>query len=194
MFAVILGHRRQQIQTNEFHVRISWWLADRKKSPLPLVAFNPNKRLPRSEDLPEAEAEERAAKVAVLEKYWVKSLRKHVHTIVDFTKDPWVILLAKLCRISVPPKACQGYQQFMCEDFTEKIELTLPDDVQEEYWVHAKEEATTACAAYERTLKEAPSKMLQACYKSSYWEKNDRRYRGIGGIGTDVEDPATWGR
>ncbi|KAJ7149899.1 hypothetical protein C8R43DRAFT_1128380 [Mycena crocata] len=131
-------------------------------------------------------------------KYRVKRLRKHVRTRVDSSKDPWAILLAKLSGVSAPPKARQAYQQFMREDFAEKIEpvveerwaesssagssvpvdkepnapfrakvardlfAELSEEEQEGYRGRAKDEAASARAAYDRALKEPPSKTPQA--------------------------------
>ncbi|KAJ7079329.1 hypothetical protein C8R43DRAFT_1143284 [Mycena crocata] len=190
---------------NEFHARISWELLDHEEPPLPLASFDPNKRIARSEDLPEAQEEVRAARLEVVDKrirrwlkYRVKRLRKHVRTRVDSSKDPWAILLAKLSGVSAPPKARQAYQQFMREDFAEKIEpvveerwaesssagssvpvdkepnapfrakvardlfAELSEEEQEGYRGRAKDEAASARAAYDRALKEPPSKTPQA--------------------------------
>jgi hypothetical protein len=52
----------------------------------------------------------------------VKRLRKYVRTKIDSRKDPWAVLLAKLSGVHAPPKARQGYQQFMHECYAERID------------------------------------------------------------------------
>lgn len=54
-------------------------------------------------------------------KYRARKLRKSVRQKLDPTKDPWAVLLAKLSGVKVPPKARQGYQQYMREAYTSDI-------------------------------------------------------------------------
>jgi hypothetical protein len=123
---------------NEFHTRVDWQLQDHEEPALPLPEFDPKKRLPDLEKLPAPE-KECAARMGVLNavsttmdvtyitlqcirrwlKYHVKRLCQHVCTKISSEKDPWaIILLAKLSGVTSPPKAQQGYQQYMCEQYT----------------------------------------------------------------------------
>ncbi|KAJ7479676.1 hypothetical protein FB451DRAFT_1395243 [Mycena latifolia] len=74
--------------------------------------------------LPEEEQATKQARKDVLNarirrwlKYRVHRLRKQLRTRLDLCKDPWAILLARLSSIKQLPKARQGYQQFMHEQY-----------------------------------------------------------------------------
>ncbi|KAJ7457079.1 hypothetical protein FB451DRAFT_1407111 [Mycena latifolia] len=104
---------------NEFHAKISWRLKDHEEPDLPLPDFDPLAVLP-EEVLSEEEQAVKQARKDVLNarirrwlKYRVRRLRKQLRTRLDPCKDPWAILLARLSGIKQPPKARQGYQQFM---------------------------------------------------------------------------------
>jgi hypothetical protein len=54
--------------------------------------------------------------------YRIRRIRKHRRSAgLDPTKDPFAILLAKLSGLSAPPKARQGFQQFMREKYDDSI-------------------------------------------------------------------------
>jgi hypothetical protein len=54
-------------------------------------------------------------------KYRARRLRKQLRPKLDARKDPWAILLTKLCGMKAPPKARQAYQQYMKEAYTSHI-------------------------------------------------------------------------
>ncbi|KAJ7507413.1 hypothetical protein B0H11DRAFT_2218261 [Mycena galericulata] len=112
---------------NEFHARISWKLQDHEEPELPLPEFDPSQVLEEDEMDDEEEAAQRA-RTEMLDKrirrwlkYRVRRLRKEVGTRLDPRKNPWTVLLAHLSGHKKPPKARQAYQQFMHEEFEEKI-------------------------------------------------------------------------
>jgi hypothetical protein len=80
-------------------------------------------------------------------KYRVKRLRRHVRTKISSEKDPWAILLAKLSGVTSPPKARQGYQQYMREQYTNP-----GSDLEKE--VKARWAATPAAGSSVATAKE----------------------------------------
>ncbi|KAJ7836516.1 hypothetical protein B0H13DRAFT_2368686 [Mycena leptocephala] len=115
-----------QCISNKFHARIDWCLKDAEEPALPLPDFDPKAPLPELERLSDAEEQERQQRMDVLDarirrwlKYRVKQLRKHIRTKLNSDKDPWAILLAKLSGVTSPPKARQGYQQFMREAYAQ---------------------------------------------------------------------------
>ncbi|KAJ7614713.1 hypothetical protein DFH06DRAFT_1146232 [Mycena polygramma] len=118
---------------NEFHARISWRLADHEEPDLPLPDYDPTK-IVEQEELSEEDETEKRARIAVLNvrirrwlKYRVRRLRKQSQRKLDPTKDPWSVFLAKLSGVSVPPKARQAYQQFMHEEYEEKVAPVVID-------------------------------------------------------------------
>ncbi|KAJ7665820.1 hypothetical protein DFH06DRAFT_1322971 [Mycena polygramma] len=112
---------------NEFHARVDWRLADHEEPESPLPAYDPTKII-EAEILPDEEEQQKRARIAVLNrrigrwlKYRVRRLRKQSRTRLDSTRDPWAVLLAKLSGLTTPPKARQAYQQFMHEEYEDKI-------------------------------------------------------------------------
>ncbi|KAJ7038475.1 hypothetical protein C8F04DRAFT_1256076 [Mycena alexandri] len=121
-------HDYLQKVCNEFHVRISWRLADHEEPELPLPpydAFAPPvpeavtdeehvQRLQRQEELNTASVTESSGGSSTR----ARSLRGPSISVSKLRDNPYAILLGKLTGLSSPPKARQGYQQFMCESPT----------------------------------------------------------------------------
>ncbi|KAF8216262.1 hypothetical protein K438DRAFT_2107990 [Mycena galopus ATCC 62051] len=104
---------------NEFHARISWWLADHEEPELPLPiydAFAP----PVVEDLTEEERVERHARREELNDIRITASGAGSNTARSlFEGNPYAALLSKLSGLKTPPKARQAYQQFMHEKVAE---------------------------------------------------------------------------
>ncbi|KAJ7838435.1 hypothetical protein B0H13DRAFT_2367460 [Mycena leptocephala] len=140
--------------SNEFHARIDWRLKDAEEPALPLPDFDPKAPLPELERLSDAEEQERQQRMDMLDarirrwlKYRVKRLRKHVQTKINSDKDPWAILLAKLSGVTAPPKARQGYQQFMRESYAQ---LDCPiEAVVKERWAETAAEGSSVATSKE---------------------------------------------
>ncbi|KAJ7586188.1 hypothetical protein C8J56DRAFT_1052558 [Mycena floridula] len=100
--------------TNEYHAKVSWRLQDHEEPSLPLPAYDP-KNLPAEEDLSDADLVLKWERVTLLnQRVWSRARR---------TTDPFALLLAKLSGLVKPPKARQGYQQFMHEKYSEDTPL-----------------------------------------------------------------------
>ncbi|KAK6972193.1 hypothetical protein R3P38DRAFT_3195465 [Favolaschia claudopus] len=56
-------------------------------------------------------------------KYRATKLRRPKTT--DRSQDPWALLMCKLAGITVPPKARQGYQQYMRESYEADIKAVV---------------------------------------------------------------------
>ncbi|KAJ6455648.1 hypothetical protein C8R47DRAFT_1228145 [Mycena vitilis] len=121
---------------NEYHSLVSWRLADHEEPELPLPvydAFAP----PVEESLSEEEQTSRHLCIDELNKasdrirrwlqYRVRSLRRGVSAKVAWRDNPFAVLLAKLSGLSVPPKARQGWQQYMHESYQTEIAPLVPD-------------------------------------------------------------------
>ncbi|KAJ7145446.1 hypothetical protein C8R43DRAFT_1197148 [Mycena crocata] len=91
----------------EFHARVSWETEDHKE---PVLDKNwaPAKVTKKSQPLPEEEEKLKRASAGL-----------------DPTKDPYAVLLAKLSGLTAPPKARQGFQQWMHENPKDEIELII---------------------------------------------------------------------
>ncbi|KAJ7173540.1 hypothetical protein C8R46DRAFT_1215472 [Mycena filopes] len=112
---------------NEFYERIGWRLADHEEPELPLPPYDP-KKVPEKETLDDDEEDKKRARLALLKqrirrwlKYRVRRLRKQLHSRLDVDNDPWAVLVGKLAGIKSPPKARQGYQQYMHEEYAGTI-------------------------------------------------------------------------
>ncbi|KAK7027804.1 hypothetical protein R3P38DRAFT_2479059, partial [Favolaschia claudopus] len=110
---------------NEFHARISWRVADDEEPEEPLPDYDPM-AAPEVEELDAAETEAKRARVETLNarinrwlKYRAKKLRRP--TMRNRANDPWAVLLAKLAGVKAPPKARQGFQQYMHESYETDI-------------------------------------------------------------------------
>ncbi|KAJ7766368.1 hypothetical protein DFH07DRAFT_955419 [Mycena maculata] len=111
---------------NEFHARVDWKLEDDEEPEL--KAFDVTQAA-QKETLPEDEEKAKHQRIKVLNarirrwyKYCIRKLRKHRATdVLDPKKDPYAVLVAKLSRMTAPPKARQAYQQFQVESHTDKI-------------------------------------------------------------------------
>ncbi|KAK7053866.1 hypothetical protein R3P38DRAFT_2369119, partial [Favolaschia claudopus] len=110
---------------NEFHARISWRVADDEEPDEPLPEYDPLATA-EVEELDDDETEAKRTRIETLNarinrwlKYRAKKLRRP--TTRDRTQDPWGILLSKLAGIKSPPKARQGFQQYMHESYDAEI-------------------------------------------------------------------------
>ncbi|KAJ7178663.1 hypothetical protein C8R43DRAFT_1118035 [Mycena crocata] len=121
---------------NEYHVRISWRLADHEEPELPLPTYDPLARAV-AEELTKEERVERHARWEVLNerirrwlKYCARSLRRGLTAKIDPRENPFAVLLAKLSGLTVPPKARQAFQQYMRESYDEEI----GEEVEQRWW------------------------------------------------------------
>ncbi|KAK7016973.1 hypothetical protein R3P38DRAFT_2541696, partial [Favolaschia claudopus] len=110
---------------NEFHAQISWRLADDEEPDEPLPEYDPMVT-PAVEELDDEETAAKRSRVETLNariNRWLKYRAKKVRrpTTRDRTQDPWGLLLAKLSGIKSPPKARQGFQQYMHEAYDTEI-------------------------------------------------------------------------
>ncbi|KAJ6450543.1 hypothetical protein C8R47DRAFT_1230235 [Mycena vitilis] len=106
---------------NEYHARISWRLEDHEEPECPLPAYDPFAP-PVVEKLNEEEAKTRHERLQQLNKriqrwlkYRARSLRNKGLSKAALRDNPYAVLLAKLSGVTSPPKARQGFQQFMRE-------------------------------------------------------------------------------
>ncbi|KAK7019464.1 hypothetical protein R3P38DRAFT_3198771 [Favolaschia claudopus] len=114
---------------NEFHARISWRVGNDEEPEEPLPDYDPL-AAPEVEELDDEEMEAKRSRVETLNarinrwlKYRAKKLRRP--TTRDRTQDPWGILLSKLAGIKSPPKARQGFQQYMHESYETEIKAVV---------------------------------------------------------------------
>ncbi|KAK6967168.1 hypothetical protein R3P38DRAFT_3244642 [Favolaschia claudopus] len=110
---------------NEFHARISWRLGDDEEPEEPLPEYDPLSP-PEAEELDEEELGAKRTRIETLNarinrwlKYRAKKIRRP--TTRDRTQDAWGLLLSKLAGIKSPPKARQGFQQYMVESYESEI-------------------------------------------------------------------------
>ncbi|KAJ7585540.1 hypothetical protein C8J56DRAFT_1052846 [Mycena floridula] len=115
--------------TNEYHAKFSWRLQDHEEPSLPLPAYDP-KNLPVEEELSDADLALKRERVTLLNQrirrwllYRIKPLSQRVWSRARRTTDPFALLLAKLSGLVRPPKARQGYQQFMHEKYGDDTPL-----------------------------------------------------------------------
>ncbi|KAJ7163039.1 hypothetical protein C8R46DRAFT_1221833 [Mycena filopes] len=164
-------------------------LADHEEPELPLPAYDP-KAIPPTEELTNEEMVEKRQRVNFLDKrirrwlkYHARRLRKVLRSKLDLRKDPWALFLAQLSGLKAPPKARQGYQQFMHEMYAEVIApvaaesaafrakvardmfADLDDSERQGYLQCAKEEAEEARQKFAAALKAPPSKSPAARQK-----------------------------
>ncbi|KAJ7226779.1 hypothetical protein GGX14DRAFT_539117 [Mycena pura] len=114
-----------QIVCNEFHARIPWRLADNEEPELPLREYDQFKPS-ELEDLDEEETAQKRLRIETLNARIGRWLKYRARCIwrplkMDRTRDPWAILLGKLAGVSSPPKARQGFQQYMHESYDTEI-------------------------------------------------------------------------
>ncbi|KAJ7893224.1 hypothetical protein B0H13DRAFT_2339812 [Mycena leptocephala] len=188
---------------NEYHARIPWRVGDAQEPDLPLPDYDPFAP-PVTEELSDEERAERHERIDVLNKrirrwlkYRARSLRRGF-TKASLRENPFGVLLAKLSGLNAPPKARQGYQQYMRESYatdiapvvaerwTEKsikadgsantghpdapfrcsiardLFKALPEEEQTAIRGRAAEEAREAKLAYEKGMKDGPSKSPEA--------------------------------
>ncbi|KAJ6509357.1 hypothetical protein C8R47DRAFT_1208541 [Mycena vitilis] len=107
---------------NEYHAQISWRLADHEEPELPLPAYDPLAP-PVVEQLTAEEERVRHERLQTLNKriqrwlkYRARSLRTKGLSKAALRDNPYAVLLAKLSGVTSPPKARQGFQQFMHEN------------------------------------------------------------------------------
>ncbi|KAJ7479910.1 hypothetical protein FB451DRAFT_1395473 [Mycena latifolia] len=117
---------RAYLQTvcNEFHARVDWCLADHEEPVL--KPYDPNAKLADEALTEEEEVAQRARQTEInarIRRWFLYRLhRRRCQTAgLDPRKDPFAVLLAKLCGLTAPPKARQAYQQFMRESHANKI-------------------------------------------------------------------------
>ncbi|KAK7023738.1 hypothetical protein R3P38DRAFT_2531182, partial [Favolaschia claudopus] len=110
---------------NEFHARISWRLTDDEEPELPLPEYDPLATV-EAEELNDEETVAKRERVETMNarinrwlKYRATKMRRS--KAVDRSDDPWALLLSKLAGVTVPPKARQGYQQYMHEAYESEI-------------------------------------------------------------------------
>ncbi|KAK7031320.1 hypothetical protein R3P38DRAFT_3187034 [Favolaschia claudopus] len=110
---------------NEFHAKISWRLADDEEPDLPLPEYDPLVSA-EPEELDDAETVAKRERIETMNarinrwlKYRATKMRRP--KALDRMDDPWALLLAKLSGITSPPKARQGYQQYMRESYETEI-------------------------------------------------------------------------
>ncbi|KAK6971979.1 hypothetical protein R3P38DRAFT_2416784, partial [Favolaschia claudopus] len=114
---------------NEFHARISWRLADDEEPDLPLPDYDPLAAV-EAEVLDDDETVAKRERIDTMNarigrwlKYRATKLRRPKTT--DRSQDPWALLMCKLAGITVPPKARQGYQQYMRESYEADIKAVV---------------------------------------------------------------------
>ncbi|KAJ7123802.1 hypothetical protein C8R43DRAFT_958954 [Mycena crocata] len=111
---------------NEFHNRVPWTTKDHEEPVL--LEYDANKPKPR-ETLSDEQEVEKRSRMKVLDKrirrwytYRISRSGRHRRSaVLDSTKDPYAVLLAKLSGLSAPPKARQAFQQLMKESYEEKV-------------------------------------------------------------------------
>ncbi|KAJ7816803.1 hypothetical protein B0H13DRAFT_2380168 [Mycena leptocephala] len=128
---------------------------------------------PAVEELTQEEKEARHARIEELNirirrwlKYRVRALRRGFSTQNDPRDNPCAVLLAKLAGVTNPPKARQAYQQYMRERYASDIAAViaremfgeLSEEEQDDFRERAVAEARDAKEAYEKAMKQGPSK------------------------------------
>ncbi|KAK7016887.1 hypothetical protein R3P38DRAFT_3202181 [Favolaschia claudopus] len=110
---------------NEFHARVSWRLGDDEEPEEPLPEYDPLAPA-EAEELDEEETTMKRERMETLNarinrwlKYRAKKMRRP--TTRDRAQDAWGVLLSKLAGIKSPPKARQGFQQYMHESYEAEI-------------------------------------------------------------------------
>ncbi|KAJ7221989.1 hypothetical protein B0H12DRAFT_1241159, partial [Mycena haematopus] len=111
---------------NEYHARIPWTLEDHEEPEEPLPEYNKFETPENDDNLDEEtlarknkRVEEMNARIHRWLKYRARRLQKS--TRMDTRNDPFAVLLAKLAGINAPPKARQGFQQYMHESYETEI-------------------------------------------------------------------------
>ncbi|KAJ7081899.1 hypothetical protein C8R43DRAFT_1142883 [Mycena crocata] len=123
---------------NEYHARISWRLGDHEEPTLPLPAYDPHARPPVEELTPDDKNEKhlRIEELNLCIRRWLKyraqSLR-HKLSSLDARDNPFAVLLGKLAGVTTPPKARQGYQQYMRESYDTEIAGVVAQRWEDEY-------------------------------------------------------------
>ncbi|KAJ7615075.1 hypothetical protein DFH06DRAFT_1013683 [Mycena polygramma] len=113
---------------NEYHAKISWRLGDTEEPSLPLPDYD-QFAPPTLETLSDEERDARHARQNQLNericrwlKYQARSLRRGIRSSASLRDNPFAVFLAKLAGITTPPKARQGFQQYMHESYATDIE------------------------------------------------------------------------
>ncbi|KAJ7176156.1 hypothetical protein C8R43DRAFT_1118683 [Mycena crocata] len=124
---------------NEFHIRVPWRTQDHEEPVLREYDLSKPKE---KEILSEEEEVEQRTRMKVLDKrirrwytYRISRIgRRRRSAVLNPTKDPYAVLLAKLTGLSAPPKARQAFQQLMKESYNEKVAPAVA-----EKWAKEKE-------------------------------------------------------
>ncbi|KAJ7087733.1 hypothetical protein C8R43DRAFT_1142320, partial [Mycena crocata] len=110
----------------EFHARVPWTTADHEEPVL--REYDLSQPVPAQELSEEEEVRQRTrmkeldTRIRRWFTYRIRRLRKHRRTsVLDPTKDPYAVLLAKLSGLSAPPKARQAFQQMMHESYATRV-------------------------------------------------------------------------
>ncbi|KAJ7676722.1 hypothetical protein DFH06DRAFT_1317333 [Mycena polygramma] len=128
----------------EYHGRISWRVPDCEEPEL--AEWSPT-AVQEREELSDVERAEKRGRVKSLNArirrwftYRIRRIQKHrMSAGLDPAKDPYAVLLAKLSGLASPPKARQGFQQYMRESYQDKIAPVVA-----ERWAKEREENGTA--------------------------------------------------
>ncbi|KAH7905084.1 hypothetical protein BJ138DRAFT_1018193 [Hygrophoropsis aurantiaca] len=112
---------------NEYHALIPWRLEDDEEPDTLLPEYDPSSP-PVSEGLTAEEEVEKSKRIKEKNKaiqrwlkYRVRRLNKGMKPIMDAEKNPYAGLLLKLAGWKTPPKARQGYQQYMHTSYESHI-------------------------------------------------------------------------
>ncbi|KAK6966800.1 hypothetical protein R3P38DRAFT_2815716 [Favolaschia claudopus] len=128
----------------EFHARVSWRVQDHEE---PVLKDWDANTVEDEELLTEDEAAAKNARMVELDArirrwftYRLRKIRKNQHSSRDEDprKDPYAVLLANLSGVIAPPKALQGYQQFMRESYEEKIAPLVAERWEQEKKDHTR--------------------------------------------------------
>ncbi|KAJ7169364.1 hypothetical protein C8R43DRAFT_945303 [Mycena crocata] len=113
----------------EFHSRVDWQTEDHEE-PVLDENWDASALKEKSKPLSPEQEKTKRGRMKVLDKrirrwftYRIRRIRKHRSSAgLDPTKDPYAVLLAKLSGLTAPPKARQGFQQWMRETPKDEIE------------------------------------------------------------------------
>ncbi|KAJ7602641.1 hypothetical protein DFH06DRAFT_1023575 [Mycena polygramma] len=172
---------------NEYHTCISWRLSDHEEPEVPLPIYDPLAP-PTFEQLSDEEADAKHKRVNDLNKrirrwlkYRARSLRRGFATKASLHDNPFSVLLAKLSGLTAPPKARQGFQQYMHESYDADISSLVA-----ERWAKASinpdgsantksPDAPFRCAIARELFKTLPEEQQQAIRDRAVEEAKERK-------------------
>ncbi|KAJ7604804.1 hypothetical protein DFH06DRAFT_1020601, partial [Mycena polygramma] len=172
---------------NEYHTCISWRLSDHEEPEVPLPVYDPLAP-PTFEQLSDEEADAKHKRVNDLNKrirrwlkYRARSLRRGFATKASLHDNPFSVLLAKLSGLTAPPKARQGFQQYMHESYDADISSLVA-----ERWAKASinpdgsantksPDAPFRCAIARELFKTLPEEQQQAIRDRAVEEAKERK-------------------